>query len=577
MKILLAKTAGFCMGVRRAVEIALDTANRATGPVYTYGPLIHNPQVLDILKEKGVSVLEEIPASGRGTVIIRAHGVTPRSKDKLSAAGFTVVDATCPRVVKVQSLIRRFVDKGHAAVIVGDPDHPEVVGLLGYAGDAGRVVSSAEEVAGLDVPPPVLVVAQTTQDEETFRQVVEAVKERFGEDGVEVFNTICDSTARRQAEAAQLAAEADAVVVVGGRASGNTRRLAKIAQRAGVPVFHVETEKELPIEALCGLKKVGLTAGASTPHWIIRRVHQTLADPKGLSRPGPADRFFRALFLTNLYLALGASAMAAAAALLLLGIPAPALLAPAAGGYILSMHILNNFIGRNAFRYNDPSRARYYEKNKTGLLTLAALGIAVCLGAGAAAGPGVLAAYLAMTAAGLLYNVPLSPSSRGIMGKYPRIRSLPGSKTLVVAGGWAIVCALIPAAHHGAGAAPTAFAVFWVFALVFARTAFFDVLDVQVDRMVGAETVATWLGPQRTLTLCRGLLAGAMALLVVLAATGVLPAGAWLLFATGAAPAAILYLYGKKRLNPGWRLELVMDTNFLLAGLLAGAGFLLAG
>ena len=557
------------MGVRRAVEMALDTANRATGPVYTYGPLIHNPQVLAVLAEKGVEVLEEIPAQGRGTVIIRAHGVAPGDRSLLEAAGFTVVDATCPRVVKVQSLIRRYVDQGYGVVIAGDPDHPEVRGLLAHAGPTGRVAASAGEVDGQDLPSPVLVVAQTTQDAETFQAVVEAVKDRLGEENVQVFNTICDSTSRRQTEAAELAAAADAVVVVGGSQSGNTRRLAGIAKKTGKPVFQVETETELDPAVFAEIRTVALTAGASTPHWLIRRVHRALAEPGKSARPGLSGRLLRALFLTNLLLALGAASMCLAA-VFLMGL-APSLLLPAAAaGYILSMHILNNFIGRNAFRYNDPERARFYERHRSLLLALAGGGIALCLFAGAAAGIGALVLYAAMTVIGLSYNVPLRQSERGLMAKYPRIRSLPGSKTLVVSLGWAIACALGPAAVLEASFGPALVAAAWVFCLLFARTAFFDVLDVQVDRMVGQETAATWLGAGRTLILCRWLLAGATAAASLLAWS--VGGGAWLLVLVSGAPAVILVLHGRGLLHAGWMLEVVMDANFFLAGLLALAG-----
>ena len=134
MKIVIAKTAGFCMGVRRAVEMVLDAPNKLEKPIYTYGPLIHNPHVLNLLEEKGVTVLNEIPDHGFGTVLIRAHGVPPRTKKDLKTAGFKVIDATCPRVIKVQTIIRKHAKQGYASIIIGDKQHPEVIGLLGFAG-----------------------------------------------------------------------------------------------------------------------------------------------------------------------------------------------------------------------------------------------------------------------------------------------------------------------------------------------------------------------------------------------------------------------------------------------------------
>ncbi|MBS0014527.1 MAG: 4-hydroxy-3-methylbut-2-enyl diphosphate reductase, partial [Desulfobacterales bacterium] len=243
MKITIATTAGFCMGVRRAVELALDAANQDDGPICTYGPLIHNPQVLAILGQKQISVLEKIPETGRGTVIIRAHGVPPEDKHALSDAGFKVIDATCPRVIRVQSIIARHAKQGFAVIIAGDREHPEVRGLLGYAGSRGHVVNSLQEIETLPAFENAIIVAQTTQNTAFF----EKVKQWAGENRphYRVFETICDSTEKRQAEVQSLAGHVDAVVVVGGYNSGNTRRLADIAARSGKKSVHVETAEEL--------------------------------------------------------------------------------------------------------------------------------------------------------------------------------------------------------------------------------------------------------------------------------------------------------------------------------------------
>jgi len=146
MKIIVAKTAGFCMGVRRAVELVLDLPKKYPEPIFTYGPLIHNPQVQALLEEKGIRALKEIPEKGSGTILIRAHGVPPETKKRLQDSGFVVVDATCPRVVKVQAIIRKYARQGHACIILGDRDHPEVVGLLGYAGAKGYIAADLEEL-----------------------------------------------------------------------------------------------------------------------------------------------------------------------------------------------------------------------------------------------------------------------------------------------------------------------------------------------------------------------------------------------------------------------------------------------
>ncbi len=274
MKVILAKSAGFCMGVRRAVETTLDLIQEKNTGVSTLGPLIHNPQVLNLLEERGVRILQDIPEKESGTVIIRAHGIPPAHKEKLQMAGATVKDVTCPHVVKVQIIIKKYLKQGHATVIIGDWNHAEVEGLMGFAGSLGRVVSKREDVKNLELTTPYIIVSQTTQDATTFEELSSLLLERFP--GGKVFNTICDATHKRQEEVRRLCKDVQVMVVVGGENSANTKRLAEIAAGMGCPVFLVETEEELDLAGLAKYECVGVTAGASTPTWMINRVIRTL-------------------------------------------------------------------------------------------------------------------------------------------------------------------------------------------------------------------------------------------------------------------------------------------------------------
>ena len=275
MKVILAKSAGFCMGVRRAVETTLDVMQKEDTGVSTFGPLIHNPQVLNLLEERGVKVLQKIPEKESGTVIIRAHGVPPVHKEKLQMAGATVKDATCPHVVKVQVIIKKYLKQGFATIIIGDRNHAEVEGLMGFAGSLGRVVSNRADVKSLQLDAPYIIVSQTTQDDTIFAELSSMILERIP--GGRVFNTICDATHKRQEEVRSLCGEVEAMVVVGGKSSANTKRLAEIAGGKGCPVFLVETEDELDLGALSKYERVGVTAGASTPTWMR-------ASPSGQTR-----------------------------------------------------------------------------------------------------------------------------------------------------------------------------------------------------------------------------------------------------------------------------------------------------
>lgn len=274
MKIKLAKTAGFCMGVRRAIDIALKIAKgNKGGKIYTYGPLIHNPQAVDFLIGRGIipiSDMEEIAEGEKGSIIIRAHGISPGERRKLQQKGMKIVDATCPRVKHVQSIIKKHSQLEFSILIIGDRDHPEVEGLLGYAGDAGLVVGSEFETEKLPQMEKTCVVAQTTQSRDAYLKISQAILREFPESLV--FNTICDSTEKRQAEMKCLAAEMDAILVVGGRNSANTKRLASISKGLGVPTFHIESASEIREISINGYNSIGVSAGASTPNWVIREI-----------------------------------------------------------------------------------------------------------------------------------------------------------------------------------------------------------------------------------------------------------------------------------------------------------------
>jgi 4-hydroxy-3-methylbut-2-enyl diphosphate reductase len=273
MNVILAKSSGFCFGVKRAMDMALETGERAprSHSVFTDGPLIHNQQALDLLHHHGVAPLEELAeSSGSDTIIVRSHGITPERRRQLEETGARVLDATCPRVQKVQSIIKEHAEKGFFVVIVGEAHHAEVEGLLGYAGDAGTAIQRLEELPDLDPGTKVCLVAQTTQSREHFLRLAERITDRFPH--AEVFDTICNANRRRQEELLQLCPRVDAVVVAGGRQSGNTKRLFEIARETDVPTFFAETSADLDRVELRKYGTVGVIGGASTPAWILEDI-----------------------------------------------------------------------------------------------------------------------------------------------------------------------------------------------------------------------------------------------------------------------------------------------------------------
>ena len=568
MKIIVAKTAGFCMGVRRAVEMVLDSPGKHKEPIFTYGPLIHNPQVLALLEEKGIKTLKEIPEHGSGTVLIRAHGVPPGIKAKLAAAGFNVINATCPRVIKVQTIIRKYTRQGSAAIIIGDRDHPEVAGLLGYAGEKGYVAANLKELEELPSFDQAIIVAQTTQNTLLFEEVRRWVGKTHPH--YKIFSTICDSTEKRQAEVKRLAETVDAVVVVGGRESGNTQRLAEIARQSGKPAYHVETEEELD-EALAHVHQVGITAGASTPNWVLKRVYQTLESLPLKKGKGWQRWWFnteRTLLLTSIYVALGAGALCYAGTTLQeIESHLPNVLISIL--YVQSMHILNHLVGRKADRYNDPERASFYEKYKWALSFLAIIAGSAGLTAAYTLGFVPFLILFTMSLTGLSYNLRIVPG-RAIKGKYLRIRDIPGSKTLLIALAWGIVTSVFPSLTAPEGITwSTAVVFFWASGMVFIRTAFFDILDMQGDRIVGKETIPILMGEQKTIRLLKLILLILMAILPLSSAAGLVSMMGFLQVIPLFALLVILSAHEKEYVLSGIRLEFLVDTHFILAGLIA--------
>ncbi|MBW1866143.1 MAG: 4-hydroxy-3-methylbut-2-enyl diphosphate reductase [Deltaproteobacteria bacterium] len=572
MNIIVAKTAGFCMGVRRAVEMALDSPAKYEGPISTYGPLIHNPHVLNILEEKGISILNQVPSTGPGTVIIRAHGVPPSAKEKLKNAGFRVIDATCPRVIKVQTIIRQHAAMGWVSIIIGDRDHPEVMGLLGYAGEKGYTASSLEDLKALPEFDKAIVVAQTTQNTMFFDRVKKWTAREHP--GYKVFDTICDSTEKRQEEVKNLADAVDAVIVVGGYTSGNTRRLAEIARQSGKTVYHVESEADIEAGALDATQTIGITAGASTPNWIIKRVYravEALPYKKGRGRSRLFFAIQRALLLTNIYVAIGAGSLCYACTKLL-GVEnyLPYVLISIL--YVQSMHILNNLIGRKADRYNDPDRGVFYENHKVFLSILAISSGAAGLVTAFIVGKMPFLIILAMSLMGLSYNLRLVPGCFPKL-KCQKIRDIPGSKTILIAAAWGVVTALFPSLSFSGSCGLDSIIVFlWSAGMVLARTAFFEILDMQGDRIVGKETIPILLGAKTTLRLLKAVLVGIFLLFLLSSALGIVSCIGLVLCLCPVFLFVILTVHERGHMLPGMRLEFLVESIFVSTGLITLVG-----
>lgn len=274
LDVRISDCAGFCWGVERALEMTYQAAEEAPAPVNTLGPLIHNPGVVAELRARGVGAVSDAARIRGGTVILRSHGVPRDTREILDGCDAVIIDATCPFVTAAQQKAARLNEDGYLVVILGEPDHPEVLGLRSYAGEDSLVVESPGDLPAKLPGKRIGVVVQTTQSEERLAELVAGLAPRARE--LLVHNTICNATQQRQSAATAMASEVDAVVVVGGKESGNTRRLAELCAAKQPRTYHVESPEEIEPRWFRGLRTVGVTAGASTPPLQIEAVAAAL-------------------------------------------------------------------------------------------------------------------------------------------------------------------------------------------------------------------------------------------------------------------------------------------------------------
>lgn len=279
MKIYVAEQAGFCFGVKRAYNLAVKAAKGKKGPVYTLGPLIHNPQVVERLKNSGVEVVEDPEDAMKGTMIVRSHGAPPHIFEKAKSLGVNLIDATCPFVKKAQKSAQQLEGEGYEVLVVGDKEHPEVKSIVGHLGPSAIVVGSAAELAHRKIPRKVGIIAQTTQSMANFSKIVGIVLNKAHE--IKIFNTICNSTINRIESARKLAEKVDLMLVVGGKNSANTTRLLQVVKEVLPESYHIEVPQEIDTRWLEGKERVGISAGASTPEWIISAVIDGLQSLSG--------------------------------------------------------------------------------------------------------------------------------------------------------------------------------------------------------------------------------------------------------------------------------------------------------
>lgn len=274
MEIIVAKTAGFCFGVRRAMEMVANALKEGKRPLYSLGPLIHNPRVVKELEAEGLQMVDTLAQIPGGTVVIRSHGVGPSVYQAAQDQKLEIIDATCPFVKNVQQLAVFLRNEGYQVLIVGEPAHAEVKGVLDSVGGEALVIENIKNLDSSQIQPKVGIISQTTQDLTNFQQIAGAVLPWAKE--TRIYNTICLATSQRQAEVGELSRKVDLMIVVGGKNSANTSRLTEISRMNGTPTYQLESAQEIDEAWFQKINKVGITAGASTPDQQINEIIEKL-------------------------------------------------------------------------------------------------------------------------------------------------------------------------------------------------------------------------------------------------------------------------------------------------------------
>ncbi len=582
MNIEIGRYAGFCRGVKHAVDKAFACAREVEGPIFTDGELIHNPQTLELLEQHGVHVLATDdglePVRDR-VVIVRAHGVPPQRLAALRAASREVRNLTCRDVAKVQGLVRIASRRGRAVIIFGKSEHPEVRGILGHA-ERGFTVLSPDDVDALPELDRVLVVAQTTMNTRAYAAVCDRVRARFAD--VEVADTICPATEQRQNEVRELAGRNDCVLVIGGGNSSNTRRLYEIASEA-TSAHLISDASEVAALPLAGVRRLAVTAGASTPDWLI---HEVVEEVRRVEQ-SRWTRLLRAALLlplhSKLFVAAGAFLLSFAVADNI-GVPFSPAVAVLASLYLLSMSLMNAYTARATLRLENARRFHFLVSRRHLLAALFAVSTAGVLAIAISLGNGILWLTLASLVLGVAYNLSYLPiaGDGGQLGFVSK-RTLLALKSVVISVAVTLLLNGLPLLESNPQLWPTLsgasrvlsglgvyFSLYFVFMVMFTQQALFELKTAQTDRIAGVSSLLHLLRPGQLTLLLYALPTVLLVIMAAGLATGIYPLEKARYFAAVAYTYLVLRLARNRRLlSNDVAFELVVDSNLYVAGLIA--------
>ncbi len=506
MKIDVAPHTGFCMGVRKAVLRIVEEINTNDEEIYVYGPLIHNPQTIRILDKRGVKTIHSLDQIDNKTVAIRTHGIPVNSLRKIKQESGRYINLTCPRVARVQGIVKKYSSEGYYTIIIGDPDHAEVKSIKSYAASGVSVVSSRDDITNISNAEKYIVVAQTTLNKHLYSELTSSIDEKIK--NVIFCNTICDSTHNRQDDVTRAIEKGiDALVVVGGKNSANTNRLASIGRDNGISTFHVETEEELDHGDFRNVSHVLVTAGASTPGWIINNVLEKLfyINYQNKNRIyNYVKSFFEFTIRTNIISAI-ASAFMASFFEWTLGIWSGFKLPAVSGMYVFSMYSVNNYFAKNSLKESNPFKYKLHKNNSFLIILLTVISLVVSQYFILSFDSRIIITFYVLLVTGILYT---TPAVQQIIKLFPkRVQVLYKSKSMIATLGWILICALpvlslptseiIGKIHF---IIPVlAFATY----LIISRNLLHDIIGYHGDLIIGSTTLPITIGINRTIILHR--------------------------------------------------------------------------
>lgn len=448
MKIKIAENTGFCMGVRKAVLDIVDVINKNSETIYVIGPLIHNPQTVSILQSRGIITINSIDNIENKVIAIRTHGIPKESLRLLKQKASKIINLTCPRVARVQGIVKKYSREGYFAIIIGDDHHAEVESVKSYADAGVIVISNIEDIKKIPDALKYIVVAQTTFDECLFEEITQILKRKYND--ILIFNTICDSTHKRQSDVINAVKEGiDTLVVVGGKNSANTKRLAQIGKNNNIKTFHIESEEELNDEDFKNSNYVLVTAGASTPGWIINNVLEKLYSISNKYK-NPLLYFIMHFFEIAIRLNLISSVASFFMSLLiekLSGVWSSYKLPFLSAFFIFIMYAVNNYFLKDTLKITNPFKYKLHKNNHFIILTstIAAILFSVMITLNIKNYLSLLV-YYSILLTGMVYS---SSYFKFLINKYTSslIKTIYSIKSIPADIGWIIVTLFIPVCY----------------------------------------------------------------------------------------------------------------------------------